>query len=220
MFQAQQLAAPAAPVCVQAQYRAAVALEALGRVDEAVQRAERAAEMQSSAEVSALVDRLCGLSVNGATRTRPGQSDRPSSTAAGSGGASRDDHFLRSAAPKLASARSAVVSHARCFLVTIQVAGLDPINAAASSPGSVHNRLSTPAGPTDINVCPAVVKSKVAGRSLAAKATLKAGSVVITEQPSISVLSEMLRDKVSVCMQNGSIWRLIPPAQRLQRANS
>jgi len=46
-------------------------------------------------------------------------------------------------------------------------------------------------------MCFAVVKSKVAGRSLAAKSTLKAGSVVIAEQPFVSVLSKTLRDKVS-----------------------
>ena len=102
-------------VHAQAQYRAALALEALGRIDEAVPHAEQAATMQSSAEVSALADQLRGLGVSGSTRTRPSQSDRTSSTAVTNAGASRDDKFLRSAAPKLASAPVAAASHAAPF---------------------------------------------------------------------------------------------------------
>ena len=98
-----------------------MALEALGRVDEAVQRAERAADMQSSAEVSALVDRLRGLSVNSSAGSQSSQSNRTSGVAAANAGASRDDDFLRSAAPKLASAPSAAMSHACCYLFTLQL---------------------------------------------------------------------------------------------------
>ena len=45
------------------------------------------------------------------------------------------------------------------------------------------------------DLCCAVVQSEASGRSLVAATKFKAGSVVIVEQPFVSVLSKSLRDK-------------------------
>ena len=131
-------------VTAQAQYRAALALEGLGRVDEAVQRAERALSAQSGAsqgsggQVSALVDRLRGLSVSGSKQgSRRGRTDRTSDTATANvkATASRDDNFLKAAAPKLASAPSAAASHGRYSLEDVRMLIIRTLPSFHLSPG-------------------------------------------------------------------------------------
>ena len=95
-------------IAAQAHYRAALALEALGRIAEAVQRAERALSMQSSAgqgsggQVSTLANRLRGLTVSksaGSGNSR--KSDALAAVAAAK--TKHDGDFLQTAAPKLKS---------------------------------------------------------------------------------------------------------------------
>ena len=98
---------------VQAQYRAALALEMLGRTAEAVQHAERAlgsADRGSVGQISALIGRLRRPTSSSPNSSRPGQSgserlDTLMTDADVSEG--RDDGFVWSAAPKLASALTA-----------------------------------------------------------------------------------------------------------------
>ena len=112
-------------VVAQAQYRAALALEKLGRTADAVQRAERALSMQSSADrgsvdqISALIDRLRRPAASRTNSSKAGQSgsetpDTQMTDAFVSEG--RDDGFLWSAAPKLASASTVVHGPSACVM--------------------------------------------------------------------------------------------------------
>ena len=103
-------------IVAQAQYRAALALEKLGRSAEAVQRAEGALSLQPSADggsvaqISALIDRLRRPTASRVDSSRVGQSGAEDDTLMRDAFVSegRDDGFLWSAAPKLASALTAV----------------------------------------------------------------------------------------------------------------
>ena len=105
------------PRRAQAHYRAALALEMLGRTADAVQRAERALNVQSSAaqgssgQVTALLQRLQSLSASSAGSKTP-SARRPAasradtiSSAAGTAGSAAQD-FLQTAAPLLSGERA------------------------------------------------------------------------------------------------------------------
>ncbi len=101
----------------QAHYRAALALETLGRTAEAKQHAESALSMQNSADggsvrqISALIDRLQHPTISRPNSSRAGQpgSETPDTSVTDAFvSEGRDDGFLWSAAPKLASASTAV----------------------------------------------------------------------------------------------------------------
>ena len=98
----------------QAHYRAALALEALGRPRDAVQRAERALSLQSSAgqcssgQVSVLVERLRCLSVSSSASTsvrKPAAAQAESGPSAAGPAESEAQDFLEAAAPRLAGER-------------------------------------------------------------------------------------------------------------------
>lgn len=128
----------------QAHYRAALALEALGRTAEAVQRAERALSLQSSAgqgsggQVSALADRLRGLNVGKSASSSAGRKPDASAAVADAG----SSHFLQSAAPKLKSVFDAV-SHGSPAFDSMRLSNMPGSSGCVTSPPAGREVIAT-----------------------------------------------------------------------------